>query len=369
MKAIFENATFSDAITKAARVAPSRGEAFDKAHGIVLTLDAERKLATVRATDMSIFYLQVIDAIEIQGSASWRIHAGTIGQVASKLPIGSNKTVTLEGNATNSEVTLKSGRTTAKFRTSDIEYYPEWGFFDSEALEIVPNLGARIQQVEWAASREHSASFAGIHLDGQRIVATDSHRFATVPCEAKPIYRPVTIPADSLKPIASGLRDVAIGIDQNMFLMMPDVSTQIKVNIYDREYPNVYRALERTWTHKVTLRREELIAIIERAVIFAQRDRLPRLTMLIGKGEVAVMCTDEEIGLLGDVVEVPGQADHKRIQLIFTPQNLTAALQASPGETVDLTYSIESVKLPLKIEGGQDFLALVMPRTQKEEDE
>lgn len=364
MKVTFENATIADSVNKAARVAPTKGEAFDKASGIVMELDSEDNTVTLKSTNLNVFYLEVVDAIEVTGDGVWRFPSGIFAQVMAKLPIGSGKNVTLEQKG--GEVHLKSGRTTAKFRTLESAYYPAWEAFDPEKLEVVPNLGARIQQVEWAAMTDHEVIYAGIHMDGTHVMATDRIRMAITECEAEPIFRPITIPAGILKPVISNLRDVAVGIDDGMFLLMPDVATQIRTRIYDRDYPPIKRSLERTWATSVKVRKAPLLEIIDRAVIFAQRERDQKLTFIIGKGEIAVMCADSEIGLLGDAIELPGQCSHGRHKVMFTPKNLTDALNAAPSEEVELHYDPDNAKLPFKIDGGSGYVALVMPRNQTE---
>jgi len=360
VKVTFENATIADAIGKAARVAPNKGEAFDKASGILIQLDEEDGTVTIKATNLQIFYLEVVDAVQVEGSGTWRLHASTLAQVVSKLPIGSGKMVTFEQKGM--EVAMKSGRTTAKFRTIDASHYPDWDAFDPDSLDVVPDLGARIKQVEWAALTDHDVVYAGIHLDGKNAIATDRIRLAVVPCEAEPIYKPITIPAGVLKPVLSNLRDVAVGIDEGMFLLMPDPSTQIRTRIYEKDYPNVLKVVERTWTHKIEFRKQSLLDMIDRASVFAQNDRSPKMKFIVGKGEVAVMCSDADMGLLGDVMDLGGQADHARYTLGFTPRNLTDALNAAPSESVELWYSPEEPGFPIKIDGGSGFRAVVMPR-------
>lgn len=362
MKVTFENATIADSVGKAARVAPTRGEAFDKANGILMTLDPEEGTVILRATNLDIFYLEVVDATSVEGTAEWRFNAQLLASVVSKLPIGSGKTVTFwqEGG----EIHMKSGRTTAKFRWMDSTYYPTWEPFDPDKLDMVADLGARIKQVEWAAMEDDEVIYSGIHLDGKQAYATDRVRLAVVPCEAEPIYKPITIPAGILKPVIGALRDVAIGIDEGMFLLMPDTATQIKTRIYDKTYPPVLKAMEREWTSKVSVKKAALLEIIDRASVFAQHDRAPKLVFMIGKGEIAVMCSDVDMGLLGDVVEIDGQADHARHRIMFTPRNLTDALNAAPSETVDLWYNLDEVGWPVKIDGGSGFNALVMPRNE-----
>jgi DNA polymerase III sliding clamp (beta) subunit (PCNA family) len=366
VKVIFENATIADSIGKAARVAPTKGEAFDKASGILMTLDPEDNTVTLQSTNLQVFYLEVVDALQVEGEAVWRLNAQLLAQVMAKLPIGSGKNVSFE--QTDNEIVVKSARTVVRFRLMDHTYFPVWKPFDPDKLEMVPDLGARITQVEWAALDDAEMSMAGIHLDGQHVFATDRFRMAMAPCEAEPIYRPITIPAGILKPVLSNLRDVAVGIDEGMFLLMPDVSTQIRTRIYDRDYPKVQDALtKRTWPTKFSVRKSALLEIMERAAIFAQRDRSPKMTFIIGKGEVAVLCKDADLGLLGDALELDaGQADHPRYRIVFTPRNLQEAIQAAPSEVIDIHYDHEDPSFPFKVDGGSGYVALVMPRRDLE---
>jgi DNA polymerase III sliding clamp (beta) subunit (PCNA family) len=250
----------------------------------------------------------------------------------------------------------------------DASYFPTWKAFDPDKLDIVPDFGARISQVEWAALDDFEASIGGIHLNGESAVATNRFVLAVVPCEAEPIYKPITIPASVLKPVLTNLRDVAIGIDEGRFLLMPDTSTQISTRIFDKEYPDVLKAMrDRTWPTHVSVRKNTLLEIMERAMIFAQRDRSPQMTFMIGKSKIAVMCSDADLGLLGDSIDLDdGVADHSLYKILFTPNNLREAIQAAPSEVIDIFYDPENSNFPFKIDGGSGYTALVMPRREME---
>lgn len=361
MKVTFENATIADAITKAARVAPTKGSAFDKAAGILMELDEDDKTVTIKATNLDIFYLEVVDAVELEGSGVWRFPSSIISGIMAKLPIGSGKNVTMERKP-NGDIALKTGRTSAVMRTIEAAYYPEWGPFDPNDLELVPDLGERIKQVEWAALSGGDPPLSGIHLDGQQIIASDRIRLAVVPCEAEPIYKPITVPAGILKPVLATMRDVAVGINEGQFLLMPDSSTQIRTVIFTEDYPNIGRAMNRTQPNTVKFKKSELLEIIDRAMVFGSRDRAPVLTTYIGSGEIAVMMSDQDQGLLGDVIDTPGYADHKRLKILFTPRNLTDAINAAPSEQVAIHYNAEIGTTVVRIDGGSGYEAWVMPR-------
>lgn len=362
MKVIFENATIADSIAKANKVAPTRGEAFDKASGIVMIFNEEDQSVSIRATNLIVYYLEVVDAIEVKGSATWRFHAGTLSAVAGKLPIGSGKTVSFEFK--DGHVVMKSGRITAKFRLNNPEHFPTWEPYDVDLLEMVPDLGSRIQQVEWAAVTDNEADLAGIRLDGESVMATDRFRLAMAPCEAEPIVDPITIPAGILKPLISSLRDIAIGVEGGTFLMMPDASTQIKTATLGKDFPNIKPIIDRVPPASVKFNKSSFLDMVDRATVFAQNDRSSRMSMIVGRGEVAVMCSDVDTGLLGDVIDIPGQADHSRATLLFTPKNLTQAIAASPSEEVIFQYDPDMPAKPVRIDGGSGYVAVVMPRKE-----
>lgn len=363
MKVVFETATIADSITKAARVAPTKGEAWDKASGIVMEGDPSDNTVTIRSTNLKVFYLEVVDAVEVSEAATWRIPHRVIAAIVGKLPIGSGKTVTMEQEG--GIVHLRAGTTRAQIRVTDPQYYPEWGPFDPDKLEMVPDLGARIQQVEWAA-HDDMHPIDGIHLDGQHVVATDRIRVAMAPCEATPIYRPITIPAGILKPVMGNLRDVAIGIDEGMFLLMPDVATQIKTRIYDEVYPDMVGIIERaSFTDSIKISKAGLLEIMDRAAVFAST-RAPKITFIVGKKEVAVMCSEEDTGLLGDQLGCDDGGDHPRCKIMFTPKNLMESIGAAPSDQIEIFYNREEVKKPIKIDGGSGYVALVMPRREIE---
>lgn len=364
MKATFENATIADVIGKACRVAPTKGQAFDKASGIVMSLNSGDNTVGVRATNLNVFYLEQLDAVDVEGEGEWRIPAVIANGVFSKLPIGSGKMVTIEGD--HREIVIKSGRITAKVRLSDPAYYPKWDAFDPDILEVVPDLGARIQQIEWCAGVDQDPPMSGIHLNGEYVMATDRIRMAITPCEATPIFRPITIPAKILQPVMRGLRDVAIGIDGGMFLLMPDQSTQIKTVIYSEPYPDIMKVAFRQQPNSIKISKAILLEMVDRAMVFSGSDRSPSLELYLGKKELAVTMKSADQGLLGEVVDLGDQADHKRCKIMFTPKNLTEAVNASPSEQVEICYNPTEVMKAIRVDGGSGYEAWVMPRRRLE---
>lgn len=358
--AVFETATLADTIKKAARVAPAKGQAFDKAAGLVL--DVAPDVTQVRATNLEIYYMEWVDSMKVEGDrAVWRVPAALFASVLGSLPIGTGKTVELrqDGNLLH----MSSGRTKARFNLLDPEYYPIWTVFDPDNLVKANDLGGRIAQVSWAASGNAAdVPWNGVHLDGQMAVATDRYRLATVPLAIPDLVHPVTVPGALLATVLKQTGEVDITVEGTQLLLMPDEHSQVRAVCYAQEYPPVQKIMRRDQPRQLQVHKSALVEMISRAQNFAGSDRTPILRLFIGQEEVAVMMSNHEVGMLGDVVDVTGYADHKRCEFKFTPKNLLDALNAAPNDEVVLAYDDEKKARTMRIDGGSGYEAWIAPR-------
>jgi DNA polymerase III sliding clamp (beta) subunit (PCNA family) len=363
----FETASLADVIKKADKIAPSKGAAFDKAAGIVIEFDPNQSipLALVRSTNLDIFSMEWVNVAEWSGEpAVWRLPSFLLAQVIGSLPIGSGKTVTLtsEESGHSFHVNLKSGRTKAKFFPLDASYYPQWGAFNPDNMFPVNDLGGRIDQVEWAAGK-NDPRLAGVYLDGKHAVATDTYRLACVPLNIPDLTAPIVVPAGLLGQTLRQTGEIQIGMaGDNMLHIMPDDHTQMKTVVYDVQYPNVQSVINREFSSQLKVERDRLIDVMNRTNTFAVGDRTAAFRVFVGKEEVAIFMQNEEIGQIGDVVEIPGQAEHERFEIRFTPKNLMEALSKSPNNEITIHYDQGNPKSIFKIDGGSGYQAWVMPR-------
>jgi len=361
-KVIFENATIRDVISKAARIAPTKGSAFDQAAGILVEVDAQSGEVTVRANNTEVFYMEIVDSVEIQGdSCVWLLPSVLLDGICSKLPVqsGANTTFLQDGN----QLKISQKRMRATIRLQDPTYYSRWDAFDPDDLTPVSDFGGRLQQVQWAASKSGTPPLTGVNLNGTVVCATDNYRVAMAPCEIPNFTEEsLTIPAATFAPLMKALGEVKIGRTERHLLVMPDESTQIMATIYGQKYPPIERIIKRDEANAVMVNREHLLEMIEQAMVMGQRDRTPLLKMILGQEEVAVLMEDQELGLLGNVLEVPGQAVHGRFYVGFTPDNIVSALRAAPNAEVTLWYTEGMPKKPVRLDGGSGYEVLIMPR-------
>lgn len=360
----FETATLADAIKTAARIAPSKsGHAFDKAAGIVLDIfpDGDVK-CVVRATNTDIFSAEVISVVEANGpEVRWRLSSMVLAGVIGSLPISSGRTVTLVQE--KSSIKILSGRTKATMILMDPTYYPDWDSFDSTTMTQVNGLGGRIAQVEWAASSTPTPPLCGVYLDGSYAVATDRYRVARVPCKVD-LEKPIIIPSGILGSVIKPMGDVGIAVRGGLLQISVDGYRQIQTITYDMEYPPIEKVLRTDYPAKVQVDKQELLDMLSRANNFAGSDRAPLLRMFFGKEEVAAMMSNDEVGILGDVIEVPGQISHPRTEIGFTPKNLIDGVGKAPGAKVTLQYDPQNYKSPTYISDGSGYEAWIVPRAE-----
>jgi DNA polymerase III sliding clamp (beta) subunit (PCNA family) len=371
----FETAALADIIKKADKIAPTRGSAFDKAAGIIIQFDPQSPvpLAVVRATNLDIFMMEWVTVAEWAGEAAlWRLPSTLLAMVVGSLPIGTGKTVTLESEATGHSMVihLKSGRTKAKFYQLDPSYYPEWGAFDPDEMFPASDMGGRIEQVEWAAAKS-DPRLAGVYLDGTYAIATDTYRLACVPLSIPSLPEPVVVPSGILGQTLRQTGDIQIGMSSQdkMLRIMPDEHTQIKTVVYDVKYPNVSRIMDMEFDTEVKFDKNRLLEIMSRVNAFAMGERGVGMRTFFGKEEIAVYMANEEMGTIGDVLEVPGQIPHDRIEILFTPKNIMEALTKAPNNDVTVKYNKGEPKKPFYVDGGSGYRAWVMPRTGMEKED
>jgi DNA polymerase III sliding clamp (beta) subunit (PCNA family) len=364
----FENATIRDVIGKASKIAPTRGSAFDKAAGILMEVDAAKKEVIVRSTNLEVFYMEIVDAVEIEGeSCKWLLPSELLNGICGKLPVKSGATTDFE--ADGREMRLSQGRMRARLRLADPTYYPEWKAFNPADLSPVDDFGGRLQQVQWAASKTGVAPLTGIHLTGAFACATDNYRVAMTPCAIEQLYEPVTIPSATFTPLMKSMGEVKIGLEEGMLLVMPDDTTQIRAVIYPQKYHNIIKLFKREEPQAIIIQRDDLLEMIEQAMVIGSRDRAPLLKMILGCEELAILMEDQEVGLLGNVLDIAAQATHDRHYIGFTPDNLVAGLRASPNNQVTMWYTFGAPMKPVRIDGGSGYEVLIMPRDLNKKEE
>lgn len=362
-KVVFENATIQDVIAKAAKLAPTRGGAFDKAAGVMIEVDVEHEEVTVRTTNLDVYYMEVCDAVSIEGeSVRWLVPSSVIEAFAAKLPIGSGKQLKVEQEG--GYLNMQTGRTKARIHLMSHEHYPEWEPFQPDSLTAVDRFAGLLDLVQWAAEKGGTPPLNGICIDGEYIAASDRFKAARVPLKIDNVPESVVVPATLTKVLSKHLGDVEVGIADGKLLIMPDDSTQIKCILYGEKFPNLQPLYDRVNDNPDMLKfkKQAMLEILDRAMVMSGRDRLPSLRVFLVNEKVAVLMVDEHAGQLGDVLDVPGYCVHDRHQIIFNPRMLIDAVRQSPNDEVTMTYNQTDPYALVKIDGGSGYEVIIVPR-------
>lgn len=364
----FETATIADAVRRAARVAPGKaGHAFDKAAGMFFEINPTGDVVCIiRATNLDAFHTEIIATVAADGPPSrWRLPSRLIADVVGSLPPKSGAQVKFmqEGR----KITIQQGRMKSSMNLIDDDSYPDWDMFDASTLKMVQGLGQRVGMVEWAAASDGTPPLGGVYLDGEYAYATDRYKLARVPCKID-LVKPITIPSGILGQCLKSMGDTAMGVSATQLLLAPDDWTQLKTVIYDIQYFPVKMLFDTTkYEFTCEVNKSDFLDKLNRAGSYAGAERNPLLTTYWGKGEIAVVMENPEVGLFGDVVECPGYLDHKRVVIRFTPKNLIDALTNAPDAKVTLHYDLEpdaAISKNIKVTGGAGFECIVMKRQE-----
>ncbi len=361
---VFEIGTLADVISKAASIAPSRaGSAFDKAAGIMLEITPNDEVqCVVKATNLDVFYLEVVDCISVQGdNARWRIPSFFIAEVMKNMKPVPGKNVKLARVEGKNLIAIQSGRLRATVGLIDPEYYPDFDVVDPDDLHKISGLGARIEAVSWAAAKAGTEPLNGVHFDGTHIAATDGYRVARAPLSI-PLATPVTVPVVSLAPLLKRAGEIEVGFTDFQMVIRPDEYTQIVCSLFGMSFPDVGKLDKLTYDRELRINKTALVDLINSTGAAAAGDRNPILRLILGKEEVAAMLQGHET-MVGNVEPVPGQCDHPRINVYFTPGYLLDAVSKSPTETVTIHYREENeTRVATRIDGGPDYRAWIAPR-------
>jgi len=366
-KVIFETAVIQSSISKATRVAPTKGSAFDKSAGIILEIQPEADYPVVTmATDTQTFYMEWLNVLHVEGdAATWRLPSEALDLILGKMPVGSGCQVTMERAPDGIKIT--SGKKRGTLYVMKHDDYPTMTAFDPEDLVDAPGLIEKMMQVEWAADKSGAAPLGYIRLDGKTARATDRNRLAVASLEFPCDVEEILVQAKTITRVLGKNTSPKVGVKDGMLFLMPDDHTQIKTLTYEGGYPNLDRLLKRDKPQMIKLRKKDLLDVMEAALTVVGSERYPSMDLHLGREQIAASLANKSYGLFGDVLDVPGQADHPRFKLSITPQLLMDALNNAPDDVVLFGYDPDKKRDPLYVNGGSGFEAWVALRSSGDE--
>jgi DNA polymerase III subunit beta len=322
--------------------------------------DGQLQLA---ATDMELSLRATIEA-RVADEGTVVVPGRLLLDIARSLP---ENEVTLEHRPEEAVVVVTSGSATYRLHTYSAEDFPRLPDVESLTLHAVEGdaLVDTVARVGRSASRDESRPvLTGIlvRFEPGKIVmaATDSYRLAvkeTAVAAPLPELEAI-IPARALQElsrIVAGAEDVQLGLHENHVVFGAD-GIWLTTRRIDGQFPNYRQLLPEQFEHELMLPREELLDVVRRVSLMAQRNSPLRLRF--ADGELTVSAVTQDVGEARESLPAPFSAE--TLEIGFNAEFLRSGLESIDSES--LRFKLISPLRPAVLEGeSDDYVYLIMP--------
>src|SRR6266513_2141293 len=328
-----------------------------------ILLNAEGGQLMLAATDMELSLRASLEA-RVEGDGAVVVPGRLLVELARLLP---DTEVSIEQRADEGVIHITSGSFESRLNTYTAEDFPRLP--DAEGLERHTidrdALVETISRVGRSASRDESRPvLTGIlvRFEPGKVVmaATDSYRLAVkeTPMDAALPELEAIIPARALQELAriAGTADeVQLGLQENHVVFGAD-GTWLTTRRIDGQFPNYRQLLPEQFEYELSLPREELLEVVRRVSLMAQRNSPLRLRF--AEGDLTVSAITQDVGEARESLPAPFAGEPMEIG--FNAEFLRDGLDSVDSETVKL--KLISPLRPAVLEGeSDDYVYLIMP--------
>ncbi|HZT91917.1 MAG TPA: DNA polymerase III subunit beta [Gaiellaceae bacterium] len=328
-----------------------------------IQLRAEAGRLHLAATDMEVSLRAAVDA-SVEGEGTAVVPGRLLLDIARSLPDGD---VTIEHRPEEAVVVVSAGSATYRLHTYSAEDFPRLPDVEATSLHTVDRdvLVDTIGRVGRSASRDESRPvLTGIlvRFEPGKVVmaATDSYRLAVkeTPVDAPLPELEAIIPARALQEltrIAAGADDVQLGMQENHVVFGAD-GVWLTTRRIDGQFPNYRQLLPEQFEHELSLPRDEVLEVVRRVSLLAQRNSPLRLRF--AEGELTVSAITQDVGEARESLPAPFAGD--AMEIGFNAEFLRDGLESVDSDTVKL--KLISPLRPAVLEGeSDDYVYLIMP--------
>jgi len=328
-----------------------------------IRLKASTGRLELAATDMELSLRASLEA-DVDGDGEVVVPGRLLLDIVRSLP---ESEVTLEQRPEESVLLISSGSASYRVHTYSAEDFPRLPDVEALPLHAVDReaLLETIGRVGRSASRDESRPvLTGILVrfePGKLVMAaTDSYRLAV---KETPSATPLPdleaiIPARALQElsrIASGADELQLGVHENHVVFGVD-GAWLTTRRIDGQFPNYRQLLPEQFEHELQLPREELLDVVRRVALMAQRNSPLRLRF--SDGELTVSAITQDVGEARETLPAPYAAD--TMEIGFNADFLRDGLESVDSSTVRL--KLISPLRPAVLEGEtDDYTYLIMP--------
>ena len=329
--------------------------------GVLLEAAAgELRLA---ATDMELSLRTSLDA-QVENEGSVVVPGRLLVDIARLLP---DSDVQVEHRLEEGVLAVTCGSASYRLHTYSAEDFPRLPDVDDTQIFTVDAeaLLETVSQVSRSASRDESRPvLTGIlaRFEPGKLVmaATDSYRLAVKETDLAGSTHELEaiIPARALSELArivGAATQLELGVQENQVAFRTDDAVLTSRRI-DGQFPNVKQLLPEQFEHVVTLPRSELLEVVRRVSVMAQRNSPLRLRF--ADGELNISAQTQDVGEAKESLPAPFAGDP--LEIGFNPEFLRDGIESVQSDEVQL--KLISPLRPGLIQGeSDDYSYLIMP--------
>jgi DNA polymerase III subunit beta len=326
-------------------------------------LRAENGRLHLAATDMELSLRSSLDA-QVEGEGAVVVPGRLLVDLVRLLPADD---VTFEHRAEEGVVHVTCGPSSSTLNTYSAEDFPRLPDLDTVGTFTVEReaLLDTISRVARSASRDESRPvLTGIlvRFEGGKLVmaATDSYRMSVkeTALEGDAPELEAIIPARALAElsrIAQSGDTLELGVHENQVVFAAD-DVWLTTRRIDGQFPNYKQLLPETFEHEVTLPRAELLEVVRRVAVMAQRNS--PLRMRFAEGEVTLLAQTQDVGEARE--SLPIAFSGEPMEIGFNADFLREGVESVTADDIQLRL-ISPLRPGLIRAEGDDFWYLIMP--------
>src|SRR5438270_1239754 len=326
-------------------------------------LQAEAGALHLAATDMELSLRSTLEA-EVEGEGAVVVPGRLLVDLARLLP---EQEVQIEHRAEEGVVRISCGSAMYRLNTYNAEDFPRLPELASLELFSVEReaLLETVSRVARSASRDESRPvLTGIlaRFEAGKLVmaATDSYRLSVkeTPLEGSVPELEAIIPARALGElgrIAQTGEQIELGVHENQVVFSVD-GVWLTTRRIDGQFPNYKQLLPEQFEHELALPRAELLDVVRRTSVMAQRNSPLRLRF--AEGELTVSAQTQDIGEARE--SLPVAYTGEPLEIGFNAEFLRDGIESVDDD--ELRLNLISPLRPAVMNGsGDDFSYLIMP--------
>jgi DNA polymerase-3 subunit beta len=327
-----------------------------------ILLEASEGKLRLAATDMEVSLRTVLDA-KVESDGSVVVPGRLLLELARLLP---EPEVWLEHKPEEAAVEIRCGSASYRLHTYNPEDFPRLPDTEVDLHEVDrATLLETVARVSRSASRDESRPVLTgvlVRFEAGKLVmaATDSYRLSVkeTAFEGSVPELEAIVPARALTELARIAPEgdsVSLGVHENQ-VVFGTGAAWLTTRRIDGQFPNYKQLVPEAFEHEVPAPRDELLDVVRRVSVMAQRNSPLRLRF--ADGELTVSAQTQDVGEARESLPVPFNAEP--LEIGFNAEFLRDGVESVAGEQVRL--KLISPLRPAVLQGeSDDFLYLIMP--------